>query len=310
MNDESKEQLAEYHNPATGYKWRMVEARGEKWTVPRRIKVIESPGVYLVGFTTLHEQNVNSFLRDHQINTFSPWGECGRNERGSDSELLVELAGRLCYMSYDRPRPGGLSAFLNRLKSEGHGSVLEHPHYSFILTGVSRNMTLEANRHRPFSISQLSGRFVDAGEVGFVRDPDIPEIELVEWAGRCVTAFDAYESAYNRSYTAREGKWKTANPDGTFTKEEERKVIKKARERARDILPGCLETRILYTVNTRAIRFVFEKRCHADAAFEIRRCFNRVYRALQQHDPKLFEDYTETPLEDGTFAVTSDYPKV
>lgn len=329
-NETAEPALREYHNPQTGYKWHTrdvwVSLPHNAGKEVKTVKVIEHPGVYLVAAMSLQPDSVNDFLKDHQIKTFRPWEEDAhgapnhvnnRNDRGTDHELLTELSGRVCYMSYDRPRPGGVESFLKNLKSEGHGSVFEHPHYSFLLTGVSRNLTLEGNRHRPFSISQLSGRFVDASEVGFVCDPDLPRTELDEWASKCRAAFDSYESQYRSNYARQLEKWQSENrsekmPLGDLrpSKQDERKIIKKARERARDILPGCLETRIMYTVNARAIRFVFEKRCHADAAFEIRRAFNGVYLALKRHDPKLFDDYTERPLPDGTFAVETPFLKI
>lgn len=317
--------LAAYHNPHSGYKWHYLDLPGGTPDEPRRIKVIEHPGVYLLASMSLHEQAVNEYLADHEIRTFSPWGEEGegRNARGTDHELLTELSGRICYMSYDRPRPGGAKAMLDNLKAEGHGSVFEHPHYSILLTGVSRNLTLEGNRHRPFSISQLSGRFVDASEVGFVVDPDLMgnETHRIEWAEKCRSAFEQYEADFHRKYDFQRAKWVEGSrkhfgdvtpttAELTPTKKDERRLVKKARERARDILPGCLETRLVYTVNARAIRFIFEKRCHADAAFEIRRAFNGVYRLLKAHDPRLFSDYTEHPLEDGTFAVSTAWGKV
>lgn len=319
--------LEAFSDPESGYQWHTCYAHDGDAGYP--VRVIDHPGVYLVASMRLHDDAVNRFLDNHQIATFKPWGEKvgsdlktsepDRNGRGTDQELAVELSGRICYMSYERPRPGGLQAFLDRLKSEGHGSVFEHAHYSFILTGVSRNMTLESNRHRHFAISQLSGRFVDANSVGFVADPDQTPDEERAWALRCLEASRLYNQKFDANYDRYLKQWGEKTGHGEKTLQElnaiagpvvDRKLTKKARERARDILPGCLETRIFYTVNARAIRLVFEKRCHADAAFEIRRCFNGVYRALKAHDPKLFSDYSETPLDDGTFAVSTSFGKI
>ena len=320
MSADCEGKRAAYHNQHSGYKWHYHDVAGGTPDAPRRIKVIEHPGVYLLASMSLHEQSVNEYLADHEIKTFSPWGapqssDPSRNARGTDHELLTELSGRICYMSYEKPRPGGVGSFLDRLKAESHGSCLEHPHYSILLTGVSRNLTLEGNRHRPFSISQLSGRFVDAAEVGFVLDPDLMgnETHREEWASQCYAAFSHYEEGFRRKYDLALAQWRMKYHGGvnvTPDKGDERKLVKKARERARDILPGCLETRLVYTVNARAIRFIFEKRCHADAAFEIRRAFNGVYRLLKEHDPRLFSDYTETPLDDGTFSVSTQWGKV
>lgn len=39
----------------------------------------------------------------------------------SDSETLVEVAGRVCYMSFAAPRPGGTEAYIRHIKEVGHG---------------------------------------------------------------------------------------------------------------------------------------------------------------------------------------------
>lgn len=60
-------------------------------------------------------------------------------------ELLIEAAGRACYRSWEeglnpnvtRIRKDQAQYFLNLLNS-GHGSVLEHSNYSFVLSDVSR----------------------------------------------------------------------------------------------------------------------------------------------------------------------------
>lgn len=323
---ENVKPVSEFRNPLSGYAFRVFDCNGAPF------KVIDSPGVYLVGSMTLHEGGVNEYLRDHSISKFTPWGdpcepECDemgynelRNARGTDQELAVELSGRICYMSYERPRPGGVAAFIERIKSEGHGSVFEHPHYSFILSGVSRNMTLELNRHRPLNISQLSSRYVSANEVGFVSDPDHTPEDFAEWASACRSGVEAYNRMFARKHAKQFAKWKAANFPHLSDEEAEklikgqpslaRKFVKRARDSARDVLPGCLETRVYYTVNARAVRFIFEKRCHADAAFEIRRAMNGVYRALAKCDPHLYSDFTEEPLPDGTFTLTAKYPKI
>ena len=55
----------------------------------------------------------------------------------------------------------------------GHGSVLEHAVWNFIITGVSRSFTHELIRHRAgFGYSQLSQRYVDESTADFV-EPDV-----------------------------------------------------------------------------------------------------------------------------------------
>jgi thymidylate synthase ThyX/5-methylcytosine-specific restriction endonuclease McrA len=66
----------------------------------------------------------------------------------TDGERLAEFAGRLCYMSQSNPAERTTSAYLENIKRQGHGSVLEHANYSLLYEGVSRALTHELVRHR------------------------------------------------------------------------------------------------------------------------------------------------------------------
>lgn len=66
----------------------------------------------------------------------------------TDGERLAEFAGRLCYMSQKNPASRETRAYLENIKKQGHGSVLEHANYSVLFEGVSRSLTHELIRHR------------------------------------------------------------------------------------------------------------------------------------------------------------------
>src|ERR1700712_567319 len=90
----------------------------------------------------------------------------------TDGEKLAEFAGRLCYMSQRNPAKRATRDYLENIKKQGHGSVLEHANYSLLLEGVSRSLTHELVRHRAgFSFSQLSQRYVDESQAAFVVPP-------------------------------------------------------------------------------------------------------------------------------------------
>src|SRR3954465_5940305 len=92
----------------------------------------------------------------------------------TDGERLAEFAGRLCYMSQHNPAGRTTRDYLENIKKQGHGSVLEHANYSILLEGVSRSLTHELVRHRAgFAYSQLSQRYVDESEANFVIPPAI-----------------------------------------------------------------------------------------------------------------------------------------
>ncbi|MDQ3673755.1 MAG: FAD-dependent thymidylate synthase, partial [Gemmatimonadota bacterium] len=65
----------------------------------------------------------------------------------TDGERLAEFAGRLCYMSQKNPAKRATRDYLENIKKQGHGSVLEHANYSLLLEGVSRSLTHELVRH-------------------------------------------------------------------------------------------------------------------------------------------------------------------
>ena len=72
-------------------------------------------------------------------------------------------------MSQKNPAHRNTREYLENIKKQGHGSVLEHANYSVLLEGVSRSLTHELVRHRAgFAYSQLSQRYVDESKADFV----------------------------------------------------------------------------------------------------------------------------------------------
>lgn len=75
----------------------------------------------------------------------------------TDGERLAEFAGRLCYMSQRNPASRTTRDYLENIKKQGHGSVLEHANYSLLLEGISRSLTHELVRHRAGMAYCLAG---------------------------------------------------------------------------------------------------------------------------------------------------------
>lgn len=99
------------------------------------------PQVYLIGQTEMNSSELDRFLKDHNV---PDW----KSDAAFPGERIPEVAGRVCYMSFEKPRPGGNSAYLDNIKVSRHGSVTEHPSWCFIFAGVSRTLTHELVRHR------------------------------------------------------------------------------------------------------------------------------------------------------------------
>src|SRR5881227_597093 len=103
----------------------------------------------------------------------------------TDGERLAEFAGRVCYMSQHNPAKRATRDYLDNIKKQGHGSVLEHANYTLLLEGVSRSLTHELVRHRAgFAYSQLSQRYVDESQASFVIPPAVAGDEALEGAWR------------------------------------------------------------------------------------------------------------------------------
>ncbi len=255
---------------------------------------LRQPKVFLVGRQVVDEGELTRFLTDENVEHWTTDTE----EAG---QKLVEIAGRLCYKSYAKPRPGGNSAYIEHILDVGHGSVLEHAVYNFILTGVSRSFTHELVRHRAgFGYSQLSQRFVDESSCAFV-EPDViaadPELHQI-W----IESVEASQRAYKRLADGLNAKFKTIE-DRTLRR-------KKAREAARSVLPNATETQIFVTANARALRHFIELRGSEHADAEIRKVAIMMLKVLQADSPNLFGDYTFMELPEGGVAATTTHTKV
>ncbi len=121
------------------------------------IRILREPMVYLVGRQVIDSRELDRVLADHGVS----W----QSDTEVAAEYLTEVAGRVCYMSFAKPRPGGNKVYLDHILEVGHGSVLEHAVWNFVITGVSRTLTHELVRHRAgWAYSQLSQRYVDEKE--------------------------------------------------------------------------------------------------------------------------------------------------
>jgi thymidylate synthase (FAD) len=219
----------------------------------------------------------------------------------TDGERLAEFAGRLCYMSQRNPASRSTREYLENIKRQGHGSVLEHASYSILLEGISRSLTHELVRHRAgFAYSQLSQRYVDESEASFVVPPAIVGDEALEgaWRAQIEEAQRSYVSLVEQ-LMARYG-W-------VADKVHRRKM---AREAARGVLPNSTETKIVVTGNARAWRTMLELRSSEGAELEIRRLAVAVLRLLQREAPAFFNDFEVYVADDRREAARIGYHKV
>jgi thymidylate synthase (FAD) len=214
-------------------------------------------------------------------------------------QALAEFAGRACYQSWSKPNPRTATnaGYLRHILEVGHLSVLEHGSVTFYISGISRSCTHELIRHRHFSYSQLSQRFVPEGDSNIVAPPAMKGDAELEALLTKVT--DHTRQAYLDLLAALEEKFANV-PNATLRR-------KQARQAARAVLPNATETRIVVTGNYRAWRHFIAMRASEHADVEIRELAIECLRQLQDVAPNVFGDFEISALADGTEVATSPF---
>src|SRR5436190_8502498 len=219
----------------------------------------------------------------------------------SAGERLAEFAGRICYMSQHNPANRSTADYLENIKKQGHGSVLEHAVYVLLIEGISRSCSHELVRHRAgFGYSQLSQRYVDESDASFVMPPAIQGDDALEqaWTQQVAAAQAAYVTAVEQLMKRYER---------VADKVHRRKM---AREAARSVLPNGTETKIVCSANARAWRTMLELRTGEGAEAEIRRMAVGCLRVLGAAAPAFFSDFEIYDAEDGQVSARVVYHKV
>lgn len=261
------------------------------------MEILTEPRVYLVGRTSIDQEAVNEFLSDEH----TAWSTDSEN----GAELISELAGRVCYLSFGE-KQGRKSNhdYLTNIIAMEHGSVLEHSAWNFIVTGVSRSFSHELIRHRAgWGYSQLSQRYVDESTASFVEPDIIASNESLHetW----LQSVQASHQAYRRLAA---GLAKLIEEE--YPNMARRDKRKRAREAARSVLPNATETKIFMTANARALRHFIEYRGAPDAEPEIRRVAVALLEVMRIEAPSIFGDYETSVLSDGTIAAGTAHKKV
>jgi thymidylate synthase (FAD) len=223
-----------------------------------------------------------------------------RKDQGelNNGQLLVEAAGRACYRSWTeglnpnvtRIRKEQAEYFINILRS-GHGSVLEHANYTFVLWDVSRVLTHELVRHRAGSaFSQESLRFVRLDDIGFRIPPSMEPLR--EQIVHILETLDEFQIAAAQEFGL----------DEEGIPFHQKKEITSAMRR---LAPEGLSTMIIWTANVRTLRHVIAARTDPGAEEELRLVFNKIGTIMKQEAPLLFGDFE---VVDGAWV--TQYKKV
>jgi thymidylate synthase (FAD) len=221
-----------------------------------------------------------------------------------DSSQLCKTAGQVCYSSFGprRTKNENAAAYFERLTSAGHGSVLEHASFSFLLYGISRSVTHELVRHRAgVGVSQISQRYVSGAVLRFVERPEYQEDEELHrlFEERADRAATGYEEMARLLLERQEV------GDSRLSSDHKTDARKKVQQTARSLLPNETEAPMVFSGNVRALRHIIEMRADAHAESEIRNLALRLFLCLRTVDPILFGDYELGELPDGTHTVST-----
>lgn len=189
-----------------------------------------------------------------------------------DLEKCIEFSGRVCYKSEDKITDDSACAFVSKIRSINHESVLEHGAITVKFI-CDRGVTHELVRHRIASFSQESTRYCNYSKDKFGNEltvidprggfPEMSDEEYVVWATAMVNAETAYFHMIDLGAKA---------------------------QLARDVLPNSLKTEIVMTTNPREWRHVFKLRCAEAAHPQMREVMLPLRAEFAKRWPALFGD--------------------
>ena len=190
----------------------------------------------------------------------------------AEPERTVALAARLCYSPADLAElrdkidSSDYVAFIDKIMSLGHHSVLEHVSFTFGVEGISRVTSHQLVRHRVASYSQQSQRYVSHVERFAAVTP--PSIAANEESQRI---FDFTVGVVHQAYN---------------------QLVEMGiqPEDARYLLPNATETKIILTMNARELLHFFSLRCCERAQWEIRSMAVGMLKLAKAVAPTIFRD--------------------
>jgi thymidylate synthase (FAD) len=186
-----------------------------------------------------------------------------------EPEQVVAAAARLCYSDasisdlVEKSR-ADRQAFLEKITSLGHLSVLEHVSFSFGVEEISRACSHQLVRHRLASYSQQSQRYV-SHQQRFAAVTPASVSAQPELNQRYQQLLDEIHQFYGELLDA-----------GVPA------------EDARFVLPNAATTKIVITMNGRELLHFFSLRCCRRAQWEIQEMAKRMLTLIKPLAPTLF----------------------
>ncbi len=187
-----------------------------------------------------------------------------------DPQRVVAMAARLCYSPIgaeelaETMTDAQVEKLVKKIIELGHTSTLEHASFTFAIEGVSRTLTHQLVRHRIASYSQQSQRYVAEHDFEYILPPTVAANDEAK------EKFESLMDHIRRTY-------------------DELVALGVEREDARYVLSNATETKIVVTMNARALQNFFYLRCCNRAQWEIREMARQMLMAVREVAPLLFE---------------------
>ena len=194
---------------------------------------------------------------------------------GAEILRQIERAGRTCYKSEAKITADSAIAFVAKIISSGHESVLEHQKIT-VRVICDRGVSHEIVRHRIASYSQESTRYCDYGKTGEIQvivPPGLDTDQHWHWQAAMIQA--------ERSYNA----MRQAGVPPQI---------------ARSVLPNSLKTELVMTMNLREWRHFFRLRTSPAAHPQMRALALSMLQEFCRLIPAVFDGITgERKCTDG-----------
>ncbi len=240
--------------------------------------------IYVVSRPNVDIKSAREFLKDNSMS----WKTDASAE---PAELLTEIAGRVCYMSFNEDTKRiryPTDKYIANLIAKGHESVLEHVSWTFIIDGVSRAFTHQLVRHRVgFAFSQLSQQYHDESEAAFVAPFGLQKDKNL------AAIWEKTTQSIQNTYRTLLSEFAKRNSDIGSEHRRWQKTL------ARSVLPNAISTTIVVTANARAIRHFLSVRGSLEGDYEMRMVCGNLLKIVKQDAPALFSDFSLETHADG-----------
>ncbi len=181
--------------------------------------------------------------------------------------FVADMWPRLLSGEIDREKQAD---FVAKVLESGHDSPIEHASFTFAVSGISRACSHQIVRHRIASYSQQSQRYVDGSDMDYILPPAIARIPEAK------ERFEAFMAEVGSAYRDLKD----------ILEAHGRKD--KAKEDARFVLPQAAETKIVITMNCRALLHFFHLRCCLRAQWEVRAMAEEMLKLCKAELPAIF----------------------